>query len=295
MAGEFSFIDWLKKQTTSDPRVVVPLGDDLAAVTWEASDLLIVGVDQVLDGVHFDSSNHSPEAIGRKVMNRNLSDCAAMACLPAYAVATVALPHGSGAEYAQQLFIGLRDAGARFDCSIVGGDTASWPGKLVVTVTILGRSAGVKPVTRAGAQAGDGIYVTGPLGGSILGRHMTFKPRVNEARLLAQSVHLTSMIDVSDGLSRDLCHICRMSGMGAQIDASEIPIHADAFELSKQDDVSALDHALHDGEDHELIFTTPETPPIGKRIGTITAGTDILLCHADRNELLKPKGWEHRL
>src|SRR2546430_2354810 len=211
MPGEFDFIQWVRSQALASPRVIIPPGDDLAVLKWDANDLLIVGVDQVLDGVHFDSAVHSPRAIGRKVMNRNLSDCAAMACLPAAAVATAALPKGTALEYAKELYLGMKDAGDVFDCSIVGGDTATWKEKLVVTVTILGRSAGIKPITRAGAKAGDWIYVTGPLGGSMLGRHMTFLPRVREGRRLAQTA--TAMIDLSDGLSRDLRHICDASGV----------------------------------------------------------------------------------
>src|SRR4051812_10387815 len=182
MPAEFDFIDWIQSQHTSTDFVPVPQGDDLAVLRWNSADLLLVGVDQVLDGVHFDSAVHTPRAIGRKVMNRNLSDCAAMACLPAAAVATVALPAGGGGAYARELYLGLREAADPFGCPVVGGDTASWAGRLVVTVTILGRSAGVDPVTRKGARVGDGVYVTGPLGGSILGRHMTFEPRVELAR-----------------------------------------------------------------------------------------------------------------
>src|SRR5947209_7882420 len=185
MPGEFDFLQWLRSQQRPSAFVTVPGGDDLAALRWRADDLLLVGVDQVLDGVHFDSSKHPPRLIGRKAMNRNLSDCAAMACLPAAAVTTAALPRGAGTEYAKELYVGMRDAADPFDCPIVGGDTGSWDGKLVLTVTILGRSAGIASVTRNGAKAGDGIYVTGPLGGSILGRHMTFEPRVALGRELA--------------------------------------------------------------------------------------------------------------
>src|SRR5437763_5801325 len=208
MPGEFDFIDWIRAQTGKFDHVLVGPGDDLAVLKWHADDLLIVGVDQVLDGVHFDSAVHSPLDIGRKVMNRNLSDCAAMACLPAAAVATVALPRGTGIEYAKELYIGLREAADPYYCSIVGGDTASWDGKLVVTVSILGRSGGITPITRAGAKPGDGIYVTGSLGGSLLGRHMTFEPRVFLAREIAKKKRAHAMIDISDGLSRDLAQIC---------------------------------------------------------------------------------------
>src|SRR4051794_21733930 len=139
MPGEFDLIDWIRSIAPSAPRdfVLVPPGDDLAVLKWPAEELLLVGVDQVLDTVHFDSTQHSPFDIGRKVINRNLSDCAAMGCLPAAAVATVALRRGqpNGLEYAKQLYLGMRAAADPFDCPIVGGDTASWDGKLAVTVT----------------------------------------------------------------------------------------------------------------------------------------------------------------
>src|SRR4051794_32760945 len=134
MPGEFDFIEWIRKQAIADPRVIVPSGDDLAVMKWDPADLLIVGADQVLDGVHFDSAVHSPREIGRKAMNRNLSDCAAMACLPAAAVATVALPKDVGVEYLKELFLGLREAADPWGCVVVGGDTGSWEGKLVLTV-----------------------------------------------------------------------------------------------------------------------------------------------------------------
>lgn len=297
MAGEFDFIEWIRAQrATHVPAefVQVPPGDDLAVLKWTADDLLLVGVDQVLDGVHFDASHHTPRQIGRKAMNRNLSDCAAMGCLPAAAVATVALPKNASMEYAKELYLGLREAANPYFCPVVGGDTGSWGGKLVVTVTILGRSGGVKPVTRDGARVGDGIYVTGPLGGSILGRHMTFEPRVHLGRQVARFA--TSMIDLSDGLSRDVRHICRASGVGAIIEAAAVPTHDDAIEM-RRDGHSPLEHALHDGEDYELLFTAPQyaAGELGTLIGVITAELGVWLQTAGTSEPLEPKGWEHSL
>jgi thiamine-monophosphate kinase len=295
MPGEFDFIDWIRARSRTSERVLVPPGDDLAVLKWDVNDLLIVGVDQVLDSVHFDSRVHSARDIGRKVMNRNLSDCAAMACLPAAAVATAALPRGTPLEYAKELHLGMSEAAAPFDCPIVGGDTGSWDGKLVLTVTILGRSAGIQPITRRGAKIGDGIYVTGSLGGSILGRHMTFSPRVALARELAQTGTITSMIDLSDGLSRDLRHICQQSGVGAVVEADLVPIHADAAALSHKDGLPPLQHALHDGEDYELLFTSPTTPRAGIYIGRIVEGGGPQLRTKSGAAPLEPRGWEHRL
>lgn len=311
MAGEFDFLDWVRKQQQRSALVQVPAGDDLAVLKWPADDLLLVGVDQVLDGVHFDSKIHTPRAIGRKVMNRNLSDCAAMAALPVAAVATVALPlagfaNRSTLDFAKELYQGIREAADPYDCALVGGDTASWSGPLAVTVTILGRSAGIHPITRRGAKIGDSIYVSGSLGGSILGRHMNFRPKVARARELAASCPVSAMIDISDGLSRDLHQICQQSRVGAIIEADRVPIHEDAFTLSKKDGISPLDHALHDGEDHELLYTlsssilfpTPPTPfvHLGTTIGRITEASDILLNTRDRGLIpLEPRGWEHKL
>jgi thiamine-monophosphate kinase len=215
-----------------------------------------------------------------------------MGCLPAAAVVTVALPKGCGDAYAKELFLGVKEAGEVFGAPIVGGDTSTWTGKLVVTVTILGRSDGVTPITRSGAKPGDSIYVTGSLGGSPRGRHMTFVPRVNEGRHLATHGNVTAMIDLSDGISRDLAHICLASGVGAIINASAIPVHEDAIAM-RRDGYSPLEHALHDGEDFELLFTSP----IGHRfhrIGSITQMLGAWL--TDKNgvpEPLQPKAWEH--
>src|SRR5437764_8574956 len=110
-SSESEFLDWIRSQQTPSPLVRVAAGDDLAVLNWPANDPLLIGADQVLDGVHFDSTKHTPRQIGRKAMNRNLSDCAAMACLPAAALATVALPRGAGIELAKELYLGLREAG----------------------------------------------------------------------------------------------------------------------------------------------------------------------------------------
>src|SRR5688572_29613150 len=296
MPGEFEFIEWLRAQPpTASERVSVPPGDDLAVLKWVGDDLLLVGADQVLDGVHVDCSIHPPRLIGRKAMNCNLSDCAAMACLPAAAVVTAALPRGAGLDYAKELCLGMREAGEAFDCPVVGGDTATWDGKLAVGVTIFGRSAGVKPILRSGARPGDGIYVTGPLGGSILGRHLAFEPRVAIARKLASLGSITAMIDLSDGLSRDLGHVCRQSGVGALVMASQVPVHEDAIAM-RRDGRTALDHALHDGEDYELLFTgRPGFYFASTRIGTITEEQGVWLQSTAAREPLEPKGWEHRL
>ncbi len=154
----------------------------------------------------------------------------------------------------------------------------------------------MKPITRCCARPGDGIYVTGPLGGSLLGRHMTFEPRVNIDRKLASLGSVTSMIDLSDGLSRDLANICRASEVGATVMANLIPIHEDAIE-ARRDGRTPLEHALNDGEDYELLFTgQPGFYFASTRIGTITDEPGVWIQDSQGNrEKLEPKGWEHRI
>jgi len=295
MADEFSFIRWIQSQQSKSAGVLVPAGDDMAVMNWPPGDLLLCAVDQVIDGVHFDSRQRSPRQIGRKVVNRNLSDCAAMACLPAAALACVALPRGCGEKYARELYLGMREAADVFSCPIVGGDTGSWDGKLVLSVTIMGKSAGIAPVLRSGARAGDFLYVSGPLGGSIISRHMDFRPKIALARELASKYRISAMIDISDGLSRDLGHICHESKVGAAINAPMIPIHFDAMALSKTDAISALDHALNDGEDHELLLCSADEIPGLFQIGQMTADPAIVIRRAGRTFPLTPAGWEHQL
>lgn len=321
---ERDFIEWIRGQSAMDAaKVPVEPGDDCAVVAF-GGELLLVTTDQVLDGVHFILAEHGPRAAGRKAMARNLSDIAAMAGLPTAAVAAVALPRDFRLGQAEAIYAGLREAGDPFDCPVVGGDVAAWDGPLAITVTVMGKPAGQGgPVLRSGAKAGDAVCVTGRLGGAWRGRrHLEFVPRIVEAARLAADYRVTAMIDISDGLATDLHHICRESGVAAEIVAAEIPIHPDA--LAGSDRSGALAAALGDGEDYELLFTLPpdqaerlcraqrspeamkrslSPQPIGvevARIGTITAkpagpGSLVTLVETDGTRRpIDPSGWEHR-
>ena len=301
---EFEFIRWICGQSAFDASVVaVGPGDDCAVVAV-GDEKLLVTTDQVLDGVPFSVTRHGPAAAGRKAAARNLSDIAAMAGAPLAMVATVAAPEGFSQDDGQSLYEGLRAAGDEFSCPLVGGDVAAWsdPAALLqISVTVLGKADGIEPVLRSGAAAGEAICVTGELGAAWRGRrHLSFKPRIDEARTLARDFGVTAMIDISDGLAADLGHILAASGVGAEIDAATIPIHPEAAELEHDDPL-----ALYDGEDYELLFTLPagqaerlvaKTPfdaPVS-RIGTVVAGEDIALLRGGRSEKLDPRGWEHR-
>ena len=294
---EFEFIEWIRSQGAADAAAVpVGPGDDCAVVAC-GSERVLVTVDQVLDGVHFVLSDHGARAAGRKALARNLSDIAAMAAAPMGAVASVALPRGMQRADAEEIYHGLRDVGDEFGCPVVGGDVGSWDGALAISVTVFGRPGGIEPVLRSGATPGDAICVTGAFGGAWrTERHLTFTPRVREARDLADGYDLHAMIDVSDGLAADLAHLCTASSVGAEILAADVPVHPDAV---------GLDAALGDGEDYELLFTLPveqasrvtaDQPldvPV-TRVGTVTAESARTLVHPDgRREELKATGWEH--
>jgi len=242
------------------------IGDDMAVLRVGGEDVL-VACDMLVDGVHFDASAHTPEQIGRKALAVNLSDCAAMAVRPWAAVVSVALPEGWSMEEAERLFAGMEALAGAYGCRIVGGDTNSWERPLVVDVTVLGRPwEGVAPVRRSGARAGDAVWVTGELGGSLyagggaVAHHLGFEPRVGEARWLAEALgdDLHAMMDLSDGLSTDGGRLGRASGVGIELDGAAVESVASeaARAASASDGRPLLSHVLDDGEDFELLFVT---------------------------------------
>lgn len=251
-SGEFAYIDWLRQRTPVHPRVAIGPGDDAAALCLSPQNQCLVTTDMLMDGTCFRLEEAGPRLVGRKAMAVNLSDIAAMAGRPVAAVVSVALPRQGGRKLAEELYLGLRDLADAFDTAIIGGDTNSWNGPLVISVTVLGETTPRGPVRRGGAKAGDWLLVTGPLGGSILGKHLTFTPRVREALQLHAEAELHAMIDISDGLAADLQHICQESHCGALLRAEAIPLTPEAGAMS--DGQSPLEHALGDGEDFELII-----------------------------------------
>jgi len=297
---EFAFIDWIRGQGAFDPqRVPVGPGDDCAVVRV-GGQLLLVTTDQCADGVHFILDDCGPDAAGYKVMARSLSDIAAMGGRPLGAVATVSAPKGMSESQLQALYRGLRRAGDAFDCPLVGGDVSAWSHPLLLTTTLWGAPAAA-PLLRRGARPGEAICVTGTLGGSLAsGKHLTFTPRVAAGCLLAERYPVSAMIDISDGLAADLRHLCRASGVGAELRRDAIPLSAAA--RATADPLAA---ALGDGEDYELLFTLPAEAaealvaaqpldvPVA-RIGTATAAGDVALIDpAGRRTPLAHAGWRH--
>ena len=276
--------------------VTIPPGDDMGAIRFGDSQLLVT-VDQLADGVHVNVANTPIELVGRKAITRNLSDVAAMAALPVGAVAAAALPRDFGQARADALFDAMRKTAEQYDCPLIGGDVTIWDGPLMITVTVFADPAGVKPVLRSGAQPGDSVFVTGALGGAWDenggGAHLTFEPRIQLARTVAESLgdNLHAMIDLSDGLATDLGHICKQSGAGAEIISAAIPLRS----------VPHVDphRALTDGEDYELCFTVDaSTAPEAidaQQVGRIIESDDseIFLIQGDERTPFKATGYEH--
>ncbi len=302
--GEFAYIDWLRRRTPVHPRVRIGPGDDTAAVDFRSSAPCLVTTDMLLEGSCFRLAEAGPRLVGRKAMAVNLSDIAAMAGRPIAAVVSVGLPRRGGRQLAEELYLGLREMADAFDTALAGGDTNSWDGELVISVTLLGETTARGPVRRRGARPGDWLLVTGPLGGSIKGKHLTFTPRVREALQLHAVVDLRAMIDISDGLAADAAHICAESGCGAVLRAETIPMTAEARQMN--DGHSPLEHALGDGEDFELLFAVSpaeaphllaEQPVSGVTLYHIgeCVESGLWLEEAGKRVPLEPRGYMHRL
>jgi thiamine-monophosphate kinase len=309
--GEFAFIDWLRQRTPSAERVLLGPGDDTAILSWPGGPNCLVTTDMLLEGSCFRLSETHPGSlgagtarqIGRKSMAVSLSDMAAMAGVPVAAVVSVGLPRKGGRTLAEELYLGLREMADAFDTAIIGGDTNSWDGPLVINVTLLGEATPRGAVRRKGARPGDRLLVTGPLGGSLLGKHLDFTPRVREALALHAAVDLHAMIDISDGLAADVAHMCAESGCGAVLCADAIPIADAARTLA--DKRTPLEHALGDGEDFELVFAVApadaeallRAPPVPglTLIGECSAEAGLWLEENGQRRPLPPLGYVHTL
>jgi thiamine-monophosphate kinase len=304
---ERDLVRWLTATLPAHPRMLLGPGDDAAIVRIAAGENVVATTDMLMDGVDFHLGQHEPARIGRKALAVNLSDLAAMAAAPVAALVSLALPRSGGESLARKLYEGMLPLAAQFDCPIAGGDTNSWDGPLVISVTALGEVPPERRWRRSGVRPGDAICVTGSFGGSILGKQFGFTPRVHEALWLAENLDVHAAIDVSDGLSLDLARLCEASGCGAEIVAEQIPLARAAHELATKDGRPALEHALGDGEDFELVLAIPQ-PALERlqelslaradltTIGQFVAEPGLWLVDA-RGERTpyEPHGYEHRL
>lgn len=297
--SELSFISQLARRFPAKAPVVVGIGDDGAVVKGSSSTVVVT--DMLLDEVHFRTQATAAELIGRKAIAVNLSDLAAMGCYPTAAFVSLAIP-GSQADHRSLLegiYDGISTIADQYNVCVAGGDTNAWNHPFAINVTLLGEPFANAPILRSTAKAGNILAVTGPLGGSLNhDRHLTFEPRLATSEWLANHVRPTAMMDISDGLSIDLFRMLSASGLAAELDADQIPIHSDVNHASPTDRLRA---ALSDGEDFELLVAVEQMPPsLPDDIALIPIGRvikgepgQIVLVDSNGTVPLTPTGFQH--
>jgi thiamine-monophosphate kinase len=284
--GEDRVIAALIKALPADERVLVAAGDDCAVVR-AADGVLLFKTDCVLENVHF-TRDAAPRAVGWKALCRTISDAAAMGGRPQDALITLALPPSLELAWVQGVYAGLRHAAAVYGVNLVGGETARSPSLIFIAVALTGSVPGGRYVTRAGGRPGDQLYVTGQLGGSIRGHHLTFRPRVNEAAWLNEHFALHAMMDLSDGLGQDLPRLARASHTGYRLDVNHLPVNRGC----------TAEQALHDGEDYELLFAIAEEDVAALESDWPKAFPKVKLTHvgelsAGRSQVPRRGGFDH--
>ena len=255
--NEFELIARLTPSLPTNASTVLGPGDDCAVLDLGVPDRwLLFKTDAIVEGIHFNATA-SPDQIGHKALARCLSDFAAMAGTPTHALVTLALPTNFAVNRVEAIYRGLNALAARRQVAVVGGETTTNPERMLISISVLGTVAKDKCVLRSGAKAGDAVFVTGELGGSLAGKHLDFEPRLSEARWLADRFSIHAMVDISDGLAGDLRHILEASRVGAELLTDAIPVSR-AAKLAARAEPSTrppLRAALTDGEDFELLFT----------------------------------------
>jgi thiamine-monophosphate kinase len=293
-------------------QIIQGIGDDCAALRIPAGHEALVTTDFTLEGVHFRREWHPPEVVGRRCLTRGLSDIAAMGGRPIAAFLSLAVPRDLPQRWVDRFFKGFLQLADEFATPLAGGDTAESKSGILADIVALGSVPRGKEILRSGARPGDLIYVTGELGGATAALRLLFAGKKIQPRDFPRHFHptpriaigerlrgkATAMIDLSDGLSTDLAHICEESHLGAEIEATRIP----RARIGSNRQPVPLDLALHGGEDYELLFTAPARKSIPpriagvpiSRIGRITSGRGIVLVQEGaKKQKLKPAGWEH--
>jgi len=298
----------------------IGIGDDAAVLRPAAGVEWVVTTDAFLEGVHFLRKAHPAQAVGHKAIARATSDIAAMGARPRYFFLTLGLPEACTGTWLDEFLDGMAQAARRYGLTLAGGDTTKYQG-VIASLIVVGEIAAGRAILRSGAKPGDLLCVSGKLGEAQLGlelvlrklhnrrrwtpllkKHFYPEPRLALGKWLAKNRIATSMIDTSDGLSTDLGHICKASGVGARVWAAKIPVAKVPAELGRRGLVP-LELALHGGEDYELLFTVPTK--LGARlrrklgdiplsvIGEITRQKDIFLIDAfGKSKPLQPGGWD---
>jgi thiamine-monophosphate kinase len=287
------------------------IGDDCAILRPRAGHEILVTTDFSIENVHFRRVWHTPDSVGHRCLARGLSDIAAMGGTPVACFLSLGLPEDLPRKWIDNFFRGFLALARQFRVQLAGGDLSA-ARETVADIIVIGEVPAGRAILRSGARPGDRIYVTGALGGSAFvikqlragknirpqktNSHFYPQPRIQAGSWLRQHGLASAMIDLSDGLSVDLLHICEESGVSAQVNADDIPISQGAD----------LSLALHGGEDYELLFTVPAKARLPRRIAGVPV-TEIgvikkranyspaiqILGHNGRLTRLKPGGWEH--
>lgn len=317
MSGEFDFIENLRRRYD-----LKAIGDDCAVLPQNGEVDLVITADLLVEDIDFRLEWTTPEMLGHKALAVSVSDVAAMGGLPKWSLTSIGVPEKLWtSEFIDQFYKGWHSLADTLDVVLIGGDVSRTPDRFVIDSVVGGSVPKGKAILRSGAKPGDAIFITGRLGGAagglrlleqgvrlsdctdwqrrLIRRQIAPLPRVAEGSSLLESGLASAMIDLSDGLSSDLHHICEASGVGAEIDAVKIPIDDDLRQFMESNE-QRLDLALNGGEDFELLFTVPKEkiseldPRQFFRIGTVTANVGIVeLKGQSENIILKSSGYRH--
>jgi len=304
--SEKLLIQRIRRAAAGNTRPGEGIGDDCAVLRIPRGHEVLVTTDFSLEDVHFRREWHPPDSVGHRCLARGLSDIAAMGGIPGAAFLSLALPVELPQKWVDRFIAGLLKLATRFSVQLAGGDTAQSPDGVLADITVLGSVPAGGAILRSGARPGDFIYVTGSLGSAaaVLNllrdgkklrpgshrKHFYPEPRLAVGEFLREKKLASAMIDISDGLSTDLGHLCKESKTGAVVYAESLPA------------IAGLTLALHGGDEYELLFTARPDRRIPQqiagvqltRIGEITRGKRMrLVTAAGKTETLQPAGWEH--
>jgi thiamine-monophosphate kinase len=313
---ENALIARIRRQARAGNHVLTGIGDDCAVLQLPPGHEALVTTDFTLEKIHFHRDWHAPESVGHRCLTRGLSDIAAMGGEPIAAFLSLALPGDLPQKWVDAFMRGILTLAKTIEVSLAGGDTAQSPDGILADIVVLGSVPRGKAILRSGARPGDRIYVSGKLGGSAatlegmrakpksklnprdFKAHFFPEPRIRLGRVLRGKGLASAMIDISDGLSTDLAHICEESRVGAEIEEESIPRAV----IGKPAQEVDLRFALHGGEDYELLFTVPHGRRIPARIagvpvtkiGRIVRGKKVVIkTKSDKSRELVPQGWQH--
>lgn len=322
--GEFGLIDMIRQALTPERKnsaLVIGIGDDAAVFRTSGHLWNVVTVDAMAEGVHFDLRYTDFTKLGWKAMAANISDLAAMGAVPKWGLVNLTLPDKLTAADIKELYRGISKCSKKYGTQVIGGNITRAKSEFVIGITVLGEVEKKNILKRSSAKAGDIIAVTGDLGSShaglrilqtkrrsnsfryVLRKHLTPMPRINRVReLLTSGVKIHACIDISDGLSSDLGHICAASKVGAELDLDTLPIHSETIQAAAVLGEDVLAYALNGGEEYELLMTmTPQSFRKAKailgrhitNIGTVNASGKITGYHQSKKIAVKAKGFTH--